>query len=143
MSICDDSAANQLEERLESELKKIKNEVDDLYETVYKGNGKPSLVTRVNTLEGKLTGLREQMAERIEHLSTENSLKFDSLHQKIENKFDRLEGWMETKFTSMDEMMKGMIETRRIDRTGGWQLKAAVITAIAAVIGTVISLVFR
>ena len=143
MSICDDSAANQLEERLESELKKIKNEVDDLYETVYKGNGKPSLVTRVNTLEGKLTGLREQMAERIEHLSTENSLKFDSLHQKIENKFDRLEGWMETKFTSMDEMMKGMIETRRIDRTGGWQLKAAVITAIAAVIGTAISLLFR
>ena len=143
MSICDDSAANQLEERLESELKKIKNEVDDLYETVYKGNGKPSLVTRVNTLEGKLTGLREQMAERIEHLSTENSLKCDSLHQKIENKFDRLEGWMETKFTSMDEMMKGMIETRRVDRTGGWQLKAAVITAIAAGIGTVISLVFR
>lgn len=143
MSASDDTAAEQLEERFDSELKKIKNEVDDLYETVYKGNGKPSLVTRVNTLEGKLTGLREQMAERIEHLSTENSLKFDSLHQKIENKFARLEGWMETKFTYMDEMMKGMIETRKVDRAGGWQLKAAVVTAIAAIIGTAISLLIR
>ena len=143
MSTRDDNAAEQLEERFESELKKIKNEVDDLYETVYKGNGKPSLVTRVNTVEGKLTGLREQMAERIEHLSTENSLKFDSLHQKIENKFGRLEGWMETKFSTMDEILKGMIETRKVDRAGGWQLKAAIVTAIAAVIGAAVSLLIR
>ena len=114
-----------------------------MYETVYKGNGKPSLVTRVNTVEGKLTGLREQMAERIEHLSTENSLKFDSLHQKIENKFGRLEGWMETKFSTMDEILKGMIETRKVDRAGGWQLKAAIVTAIAAVIGAAVSLLIR
>jgi uncharacterized protein (UPF0335 family) len=143
MSTHDVTAAKQLEERLDSELKKIKNEVDDLYETVYKGNGKPSLVTRVNTLEGKLTGLREQMAERIEHLSTENSLKFDSLHQKIENKFGRLEGWMETKFTSMDEMLRGMIETGKVDRAGGWQLKAAIVTAIAAIVGTAVTLLLR
>ena len=49
---------NNIEQRIENELRKIRHEVDDLYETVYKGNGTPSLVTRTNSLESKLHGLR-------------------------------------------------------------------------------------
>ena len=74
---CEDETSaklSRLEKSVEETLDHIKREVDDLYETVYKGNGHPSLVTRVNSVEGKLRGLREQMDEKIEQLSREHSL---------------------------------------------------------------------
>ena len=129
----------KLERQLNSELDKIRKEVDDLYETVYKGNGHPSLVTRVNSVEGKLRGLREQMDEKISHLSRENSLKFDSIHQKLESKFGRLEGWIETKFSSMESMMKAIVDRDRMNLRGTWQLKAALATGIFAVIAALIA----
>lgn len=124
---------DRLEQKLINELTTIKREVDDLYETVYKGNGSPSLVTRVNSVEGKLRGLREQMDEKIAHLSKENSLKFDSLHQKLESKFGRLEGWIETRLGSLEQIMRTSTEVEKIDRTGGWQLKVALIAAASAI----------
>lgn len=130
---------HKVEKRIDFELDKIRKEVDDLYETVYKGNGSPSLVTRVNSVEGKLRGLREQMDEKISHLSREHALKFDSIHQKLESKFGRLEGWIETKFSIMETMMREISEHSKIDRRGGWQLKVAIITAATAIVGTLIA----
>ena len=130
---------NKLEEKLEKELKTIRSEVDDLYETVYKGNGHPSLVTRVNGVESKLRGLRDQMDEKISHLSREHNLRFDSIHQKLESKFGRLEGWIETKFENMESMVKALVERQRIDRSGGWQFKAALLTAGTAIIATILT----
>lgn len=130
---------NKLEEKIEGDLDKIRKEVDDLYETVYKGNGHPSLVTRVNSVEGKLRGLREQMDEKISHLSKENNLRFDSIHQKLESKFGRLEGWIETKFNAMDSLMRTMTEQERIDRTGSWQLRAAVIGGVSALVAAILA----
>ena len=128
----------KLESRIEDELDKIRKEVDDLYETVYKGNGHPSLVTRVNSVEGKLRGLREQMDEKISHLSRENSLKFDSIQQKLDSKFGRLEGWIETKFSSMEQMMQAIVDRDRMNLKGTWQLKATYATGVFAVIAAII-----
>jgi biopolymer transport protein ExbB/TolQ len=130
---------DRLEQKLINELTTIKREVDDLYETVYKGNGSPSLVTRVNSVEGKLRGLREQMDEKIAHLSKENSLKFDSLHQKLESKFGRLEGWIETRLSSLEQIMRADVESRKIDQAGGWQLKVALIAAASAVVVAIVT----
>jgi hypothetical protein len=124
----------QLEQKLSDDIYTIKHEVDDLYKTVYKGNGMPSLMTRVSGVEGKLRGLREQMDEKINHLSKESSLRFDSLHQKLESKFGRLEGWIEVRTSSIEKLMKEENNKSRIDQAGGWQLKVAMITAITAII---------
>jgi hypothetical protein len=70
-------------------------------------------------------------------MSAENNMRFDALNQKIESKFGRLEGWIETKFTGIEKSQNLLTETKKIDRTGSWQLKAAIITAAAALIGTV------
>lgn len=139
---CDDTPAKltRLEKKIESQLDTIKQEVDDLYETVYKGNGHPSLVTRVNSVEGQLRGLREQMDEKIEHLSREHTLKIDGIHQKLENKFGRLEGWIETKFNGIEHMMARQREDNRIDRAGSWQVKATVTAAAIAAVGGIITL---
>lgn len=133
----------RLERILDNELSKIKNEVDDLYHTVYKGNGSPSLVTRVNGIENKLRGLRETLDDKITHIMTENNLRFDSIHQKMESKFGRLEGWIDTKFNSLEKSMSLYRENIKIDRTGSWQLKAAMLTAFTAIIGTVLAIFLK
>ena len=132
----------QLEKQFGAELRKVKHEVDDLYETVYKGNGQPSLVTRVTGIEGKLRGLREQIDEKIAHIVTEHSLRFESIHQKLDSKFGRLEGWIETKLQNIEDTVKMSTENRKIDRTGTWQFKAALITAFTALIGTLLVVIF-
>ena len=135
----DQSKFDRFEQRITGELKTIKKEVDDLYNTVYKGNGHPSLVTRMNSVEGKLRGLRETMDEKISHLTKENALKFDSIHQKLESKFGRLEGWIETKFSSIEHTLRMIHDNRTIDRAGNWQQRAAVIAAFAAIVGACIA----
>lgn len=140
MSTGKDNSQQTLQQRLDIELRKMKNEVDDLYETVYKGNGRPSLVTRVNSIEGELRGLRDTMEQKVEHLSTEYGLRFEQLHQKIENKFGRLEGLMDSRFEGIDTLLNSLIDTRKAKITGSWQLKAAVITACAALIGAVLTI---
>jgi len=130
----------ELEKRLRQELETIRGEVNDLYNTVYKGNGTPSLVTRMNSVEGKLRGLRDTMDERISHINRENTLKFESIHDKLENKFGRLEGMVSSKFQDLEKDLTGVADAMRdlntqvyksdnIDRAGRWQLKAAIITA--------------
>ena len=136
------SACN-IEDRLEGELRKIRHEVDDLYETVYKGNNVPSLVTRATNMENKLSGLREIMNDKINHISSENALRFESINQKIDSKFTRLEGWIETKLSSVEMILHSLSEAKRIDRTGGWQLKAALITATVAIAGIVASILSK
>jgi RNA processing factor Prp31 len=141
MSTNDETATrfNNLERKLFDELHNIKKEVDDLYETVYKGNGSPSLVTRINSVEGKLRGLREQMDEKITHLSKENSLKFDSIHQKLESKFGRLEGWIETRFSGMEDLIKNNKEFSNTQVTETWKFRVALVTAVAGILTTIIA----
>jgi hypothetical protein len=141
MSTNDESITriNDIEKKLFNELYNVKKEVDDLYQTVYKGNGTPSLVTRVNSVEGKLRGLREQMDEKITHLSKENSLKFDSIHQKLESKFGRLEGWIETRFSGMEVLIRNMSEKSNLNTTVTWKYRTALITAAAAIVSALIA----
>lgn len=132
------SDLDRYESKFRSEIEVIKKEVDDLYSTVYKGNGSPSLVTRMSSVEGKLRGLREQMDEKIAHLSKENALKFDSVHQKLESKFGRLEGWIETKINSLHDVIKTSADNNIADKTGQWQVRVALIAALAALVTTFI-----
>jgi len=139
----------ELERKIKGELETIRSEVNDLYTTVYKGNGTPSLVTRMNSVEGKLRGLRDTMDEKISHINKENTLKFESIHDKLENRFGRLEGMVTSKFTDLEkditEVANSMrainaqvFGTKQIDRSGVWQVRAALITAaIGFVIGIV------
>ena len=132
----------QLEEKLVSKLSTLKSEVDDLYETVYKGNGKPSLITQASELQGKLKGLQESVNDKLEAMSTENSLKFDSLHQKLENKFGKYEGYVDSKFAHLEGLLKLRIEDDRADRNaskqGVWTMRAALITAVVATITSIV-----
>lgn len=138
---CEIYCDTEIERYIRDALSGMKKEIDDLYETVYRGNGSPSLLSRMVTAETKLHDLRDTIDEKIAHLAEQNSLKFESLHEKLESKFGRLEGWIESRLGNMEKDMKSITdmlcninervtETDRIDRSGSWQMKAAAVTAI-------------
>ncbi len=125
------------------EIAEVRKEVDDLYKTIYKGNGSPSLVTRVNDVEGKLRGLREQIKEKFDHISSQHQLKFDLLNDKLESKFGRLEGWIETRFNNVEEYLNNTHDLIKQNQSGSWKLTAAIITAISGIVSSVLYLLFR
>jgi hypothetical protein len=137
----------QLEDKIISRLSTLKSEVDDLYQTVYKGNGTPSLVTQANELQGKLKGLKESVNSKLEAMSTENTLKFDSLHQKLENKFGKYEGYVSGKFAHLEGLLKLRIEDDRAERIsskqGVWAMRAALVTSVIAVITAIVTVMLN
>jgi len=145
---------DDVEKLLRDELEDIKLEVNDLYKTVYKGNGTPALTTRISTAEGKIRGLRETMDEKINHITRENTLKFDSIHEKLESKFSRLEGRIDSKFEDLEKdisLLAGSVrdmaalvnKSKDVDRAGAWQLKAATLTAGISLIAAVVVVLFK
>tara|TARA_R110002110_G_scaffold35225_1_gene119188 strand:- start:30 stop:473 length:444 start_codon:yes stop_codon:yes gene_type:complete len=134
---------SELEDKVSSQMGTLKTEVDDLYKTVYKGNGKPSLVTQVTGIDGKLKGLKESVDDKLESISRESSLKFDSLHQKLENKFGKYEGYVDGKFHSLEALIKMSHTQNQTDRTGWWGMKAAMFTTIVTVIAVAVSAIFN
>ena len=135
----------EVDRKIKEELETIRSEVNDLYTTVYKGNGTPSLVTRMQSVEGRITGLKSRMEERLDHINKENNLRFESIHDKLENKFGRLEGCIETRFEdlvkdlaqvskTMQSLTERVYEDKNVDRAGRWQVRAAIITAAVSLI---------
>ena len=80
------------------------------------------------------------MNDKITHISSENALRFESINQKIDSKFARLEGWIDTKLGNVESMIMNIQSNKKIDRTGGWQLKTALITAGVAIVGIIVTL---
>ena len=145
---------SELDEKISTKLEILKSEVDDLYKTVYKGNGKPSLLTQVSATEGKLKGFRERFErdlskhetyinDKLEAMSKETTLKFDSLHQKIENKFGKYEGWAEGKFNNLENLIKLDLSNKQTDRAGNWSVRAALISGIIAIVTVATTLIFN
>jgi len=134
-------------DELQSTLRSIQIEIDDLYKTVYKGNGQPSLVTQTVSLEGKLRGLRESFSEKFEHLHSENMLKFDALNATLENKFIRYETYVDSKFSHIENLIKMRMDDDRADRassrSGVWAIRAALIAAAIATITSIAMVILR
>lgn len=128
-------------DELQSTLRSIQIDLNDLYKTVYKGNGHPSLVTQTASLEGKLRGLRESFSEKFEHIQSENMLKFDALNASLENKFIRYETYVDSKFSHIENLIKMRMDDDRADRassrSGVWVIRAALITAAIAMITSI------
>ena len=133
--------------KIQNQLATLKSETDDLYQTVYKGNGHPSLVTQAISMEGKLRGFKEAVEDKFDFLKNENKLKFDSLHAKIENKFGKHEGYVDSKFKHLEDLLKMRIDEDRLEtqaqRSGKWAIRASMTAAIIAAITSIIVVILN
>lgn len=108
-----------------SDLSKLKSDVEHLYKTVYQGNGKPSVINQITSIEHRLEALEEKLDSSFKSMDTEMSLKFDNITDIVNERFK-----------SISYQISHEFEHNKIDEVGKHQLKAGLITATIATITT-------
>jgi len=108
-----------------AEINKLKTDVEHLYKTVYQGNGKPSILNQITSIEHRLTSLEEKLDTCFKNMDTEMSLKFDSITEIVNERFTHISYQITREF-----------ETDKVRVAGGLQLRAGLVTAIIATVTT-------
>jgi hypothetical protein len=108
-----------------AEINKLKSDVEHLYKTVYQGNGKPSILNQITSIEHRLDSLEEKLDSSFKSMETEMSLKFDSITEIVNERFNHISYQISREF-----------ESDKVAIAGKNQLKAGLVTAIIATITT-------
>ena len=115
-----------------AEITKIKSDLDHLYKTVYQGNGKPSILNQITSIEHRLDSLEEKLDASFKAMDTEMSLKFDSITDIVNERFNHISYQISHEF-----------EHTKLMEVGKHQLKAGLVTAVIATITTFIALIIN
>lgn len=108
----------------------LKEDLDHLYKTVYQGNGSPPLVGTVSKLEHRLDSLEEKIDTSFKSIDTEMTLKFKHITDVVNEKFNHISYQIATEF-----------EKKRQHREGYWTFKTGMVTACAAGLCSILSVV--
>jgi predicted nucleic acid-binding Zn-ribbon protein len=137
-----------------STIKKLQDEVQQVYKAIYQGNGKPSIVTQLSNLEGKLKSHHETLESQIENLEGEIKARTGDLVnfvndkvKNLDNNFDdklvNLEKEMELKFKHVTEVVTERFNNisaqiasefgrRNSENSNTWNFKTALTTSVLA-----------
>ena len=143
----------EVERILKTELVDIKKELDGLYKTVYKGNGSPSLMNQIATIDVKQHDLIENINKQFQSMSREQELKFERVNEKLDSNFGRLEAWMQGQGRDTDkdishvaqsirDLGKEIDDYKKAEQTGKWQVKASALTALAGIMTAAVAIYF-
>ena len=108
-----------------AEITKLKSDVEHLYKTVYQGNGKPSILNQITSIEHRLDSLEEKLESSFKNMDTEMSLKFDNITEIVNERFTHISYQISREF-----------ENDKVNTAGRNQLKAGIVTAAIATITT-------
>ena len=127
-----DIVTNVLLDPIKLDIRRLEQEVNDLYKTVYKGNGNPSLVSQTLTLDGSIKHLENTMEQRVENLEEEFKLRINDNTSLISEKFKHLELQISNEF-----------EHRKIKTQGAWKMRVALISAVTALCTSFVPLLLQ
>ena len=110
---------------LRNDIRRIEMEVNELYKTVYKGNGTPSLISQALSLEGRIK-------------SVENNLnqKLDSMHKEMNLQLRNITSVVNEKFTNLSHQITNEFEHKKIKMEGSWKIKVAIISSVCALLAS-------
>jgi len=109
-------------------VKKLEANMEEVFKTLYQGNGKPSIITQLSELTGKMKANHEQIETKIHHVDE----KIDSLEKEIELKFKNVTDVVTEKFNNITVQITGEFGRKRAESSNLWNFKTAVTTAILA-----------
>ena len=115
---------------LEKEQASMRADIDHLYQTVYQGNGSPSLVTQVAKLDSRIANLEEKLDTSFKSIDSEMSLKFKNITDVVTERFNHISYQITEEF-----------ERKKHTSAGIWSVKKGVFTALVAGICSLLSLV--
>jgi hypothetical protein len=109
-------------------LKKIQDDLKEVYKTVYQGNGKPALVTQLSELTGKLKSHSEHVEMKLMHVDE----KIDGLEREIELKFKNITDVVTEKFNNISVQITSEFGRKRSETANIWNFKTALTTGLLA-----------
>jgi len=109
-------------------LKKIQDDLKEVYKTVYQGNGKPALVTQLSELTGKLKSHSEHVEMKLMHVDE----KIDGLEREIELKFKTITDVVTEKFNNISVQITSEFGRKRSETAHIWNFKTALTTGLLA-----------
>ena len=112
-----------------AEINKLKTDVEHLFKTVYQGNGKPSVINQITSIEHRLDSLEEKLESSFKAMETEMGLKFDNITDIVNERFNHISYQISHEF-----------ERTKLNETGKHQLKSSLTAAIIATATTFIAL---
>lgn len=112
------------------QLKDIREDVNELYQTVYRGNGTPSLITQINKLEHRIDTLNQKLDSGFTSIDKEIDLKFKNITDVVNERFNLIS------YQITEEFAK-----KRSDSSNKWTFKTSTITAAIAGFCSILSVV--
>jgi len=113
-----------------AEVAKIKSDVEHLYKTVYQGNGKPSILNQITSIEHRLDSLEEKLDSSFKAMDTEMALKFDNITEIVNERFSHISYQISNEF-----------ERSKVSEAGKHQLRVGITTAAIATGTTFLALI--
>jgi coproporphyrinogen III oxidase-like Fe-S oxidoreductase len=105
---------------LKKDIERVEDDVEKLYETIFTGNGTPSVLSQTQSFDDRLHALQEGMDQKIESLETEMRLRVADITNLLNEKFKHLEIQITNEFRS---------------KNNNWKMKVAIISSLTALIG--------
>ena len=109
-------------------IKKLQEDVKEVYRAVYQGNGKPAIITQLSEITGKMKSQHEQIETKILHVNE----KIDGLEREIELKFKNVTDVVTEKFNNMSVQITSEFGRKRAENTNMWNFRTAITTASLA-----------
>jgi len=113
-------------------LRKLQQDVDTVFKTVYHGNGKPSIVTQLSGLD-----------QRIKSLENNFDTKINSLEKEMELKFKHIADVVTEKFNNISTQITHEFGKKKIDAEGLWNFKTAITTSLLAALTSIFILLVK
>ena len=110
---------------LRNDIRRIEMEVNELYKTVYKGNGTPSLISQALSLEGRIKGVENNLNQ-----------KLDSMHKEMNLQLINITSVVNEKFTNLSHQITSEFEQKKIKMEGSWKIKVAIISSVCALLAS-------
>jgi len=109
-------------------IKKLQEDVKEVYRAVYQGNRKPAIITQLSEITGKMKSQHEQIETKILHVNE----KIDGLEREIELKFKNVTDVVTEKFNNMSVQITSEFGRKRAENTNMWNFRTAITTASLA-----------
>jgi hypothetical protein len=110
---------------LRNDIRRIEIEVNELYKTVYKGNGTPSLISQALSLEGRIKGVENNLNQ-----------KLDSMHKEMNLQLINITSVVNEKFTNLSHQITNEFEHKKIKMEGSWKIKVAIVSSVCALLAS-------
>jgi len=140
-------------------IKKLQDDVKQIYKTVYHGNGKPSVITQLSSIEERIKTQQEHIAMQIDKLDSEMELriadvlnlvnekvknsdknfddKINHLQNEMELKFKHITEVVTEKFNNITDLISREFDSRKVHNSGLWNFKTAITTSALASVTSV------